>query len=51
MRRACHILGFDDVRDLGFEDNDILVTQDKIEAIADVIRAVKPHLDDHPPPV
>ena len=38
VRRACRILGFDDVRDLGFEDDDILVTQDKIEAIADVIR-------------
>ena len=25
-RRACRILGFDDVRDLGFEDDDILVT-------------------------
>ena len=44
VRRACRILGFDDVRDLGFEDDDILVTQDKIEAIADVIRLVKPDL-------
>ena len=44
VRRACRILGFDDVRDLGFEDDDILVSQDKIEAIADVIRAVKPDL-------
>ena len=44
VRRACRILGFDDVRYRGFEDNDILVTQDKIEAIADVIRAVKPDL-------
>ena len=44
VRRACRILGFDDVRDLGFEDDDILVTQDKIDAIADVIRAVKPDL-------
>ncbi|AWT60894.1 MAG: putative N-acetyl-alpha-D-glucosaminyl L-malate deacetylase 2 [Candidatus Moanabacter tarae] len=43
-RRACRILGFDDVRDLGFEDDDILVTQDKIEAIANVIRTVKPDL-------
>ena len=32
MRKACRILGFDDVRDMGFEDDDILVTQDKIEA-------------------
>ncbi|HNC98454.1 MAG TPA: protein kinase, partial [Myxococcota bacterium] len=39
---ACRILGFEDVRDLGFDDDDILVTQDKIEAIADVIREVKP---------
>ena len=43
-RRACRILGFDDVRDLGFEDDDILVTQDKIEAIADKIREVKPDI-------
>lgn len=42
VRAACRILGFDDIRDLGFEDDDILVTQDKIEAIADVIREVKP---------
>ena len=41
-RKACRILGFDDVRDLGFEDDDILVTQDKIEAIAEAIREVKP---------
>ncbi len=44
VRSACRILGFDDVRDLGFEDDDILVSQDKIEAIADVIRAVKPDI-------
>ncbi len=41
-RRACRILGFEDVRDLGFEDDDILVTQDKIEAIAAAIREIKP---------
>lgn len=41
-RRACRILGFDDLRDLGFEDDDILVTQNKIEAIADAIREIKP---------
>ncbi|MYJ78223.1 MAG: hypothetical protein F4047_08770, partial [Caldilineaceae bacterium SB0670_bin_27] len=44
VRRACRILGFDDVRDLGFEDDDVLVTQDKVEAIAEVIRAVKPDM-------
>jgi 4-oxalomesaconate hydratase len=44
VRNACRIMGYDDVRDLGFEDDDILVTQDKIEAIADVIRAVKPDI-------
>ena len=43
-RRACRILGFDDVRDLGFEDDDILVTQEKIEAIAEAIREVKPDI-------
>lgn len=42
VRGACRILGFDDVRDLGFEDDDILVTQDKIDAIAAMIREVKP---------
>ncbi|MFH1007247.1 MAG: PIG-L deacetylase family protein [Candidatus Latescibacterota bacterium] len=44
VRRACRILGFDDIRDLGFEDDDILVTQDKIEAIAAMIREVKPDI-------
>ena len=41
VRGACWILGFDDVRDLGFEDDDILLTQEKIDAIADMIRQVK----------
>lgn len=41
-REACRILGFDDLRDLEFEDDDILVSQDKIDAIADQIRDVKP---------
>jgi LmbE family N-acetylglucosaminyl deacetylase len=44
VRGACRIMGFDDVRDLGFEDDDILVTQEKIDAIADVIREVKPDI-------
>jgi len=43
-RNACRILGFDDVRDLGFEDDDMLVTQDKIEAIAAMIREVRPDI-------
>ncbi len=43
-RNACRILGFDDIRALGFEDDDILVTQDKIEAIATKIREVKPDI-------
>jgi len=43
-RRACRILGFDDLRDLGFEDDDILVTQDKIEAIAAMIREIRPDI-------
>ena len=42
VRNACRILGFDDVRDLGFEDDDILLTQEKVDAIADMIRQVKP---------
>ena len=44
LRGAYRILGFDDVRDLGFEDDDILLTQEKIDAIADMIRQVKPDL-------
>lgn len=44
VRGAYRILGFDDVRDLGFEDDDILLTQEKIDAIADMIRQVKPDL-------
>ena len=42
VRNACRILGFDDVRDLGFEDDDVLLTQEKVDAIADMIRRVKP---------
>ena len=41
VRGPYRILGFDDVRDLGFEDDDILLTQEKIDAIADMIRQVK----------
>ena len=41
VRGACRILGFDDVPDLGFEDDDILLTQEKIDTIADMIRQVK----------
>ena len=44
VRGACRILGFEDIRDLGFEDDDILVTQDKIDAIAEMIREVKPDI-------
>ena len=44
VRNACRILGFDDVRDLGFEDDDILLTQEKVEAIAEMIRDVKPDI-------
>ena len=44
VRNACRIMGFDDVRDLGFEDDDILVTQEKIEAIANAIRDVRPDI-------
>ena len=43
-RNACRICGFDDVRDLGFEDDDLLLDRPKVEAIADVIRDVKPDL-------
>ena len=43
-RNACRILGFDDIRDLGFEDDDTLLTDDKIDAIADAIRDVKPDI-------
>lgn len=43
-RKACRICGFDDVRDLGFEDDDLLLDKPKVEAIAEVIREVKPDL-------
>ena len=43
-RTACRICGFDDLRDLGFEDDDLLLDRPKVEAIADVIREVKPDL-------
>ncbi|MCD4669840.1 MAG: PIG-L family deacetylase [Actinomycetia bacterium] len=43
-RNACRILGFDDIRPLGFEDDDILVSQDKIEAVATEIRNVRPDI-------
>ncbi len=32
------------MRDLGFEDDDILLTREKIDAIADMIREVKPDI-------
>ena len=44
VRGTCRILGFDDVRDLGFEDDDILLNQEKIDAIADMIRQAKPDI-------
>ena len=43
-RKACAILGLDDVRTLGFEDDEILLTRDMVEAIADVIRDVRPDI-------
>ena len=43
-RKACRICGFDDLRDLGFEDDDLLLDRPKVEAIAQVIRDVKPDL-------
>lgn len=44
VRNACRILGFDDVRGLGFDDDDLLLTQEKINAIADMIREVRPDI-------
>ena len=43
-RTACRLLGFDDLRDLGFEDDDLLLNREKVEAIAEVIREVRPDL-------
>ena len=43
-RRACAILGLEDVRTLGFEDDEILLTRDMVEAIADLIRDVRPDI-------
>ena len=44
VRGACRILGFEDVRDLGFEDDDLFMTQEKARAIAEMIRDVKPDM-------
>ena len=43
-RNACRLLGFEDVRDLGFEDDDTLLSEDKIEAITEAIREIKPDI-------
>ncbi len=43
-RRACAILGLEDIRTLNFEDDEILLTREMVEAIADVIRDVKPDI-------
>jgi LmbE family N-acetylglucosaminyl deacetylase len=43
-RKACAILGLEDIRTLNFEDDDILLTREMVEAIADVIRDVKPDM-------
>ena len=42
VRAACQVLGFEDVRTLGFEDDDILLTRDMVEAVADLIRDMLP---------
>jgi len=43
-RKACAVLGLTDIRALGFEDDDILLTREMVEEIADVIREVKPDI-------
>jgi len=43
-RKACAILGLEDVRTLNFEDDDILLTREMVETIADVIRDVRPDI-------
>lgn len=42
VRKACRVLGFEDVRTLGFEDDEILLTGEMVERIADLIRDVAP---------
>jgi len=44
VRKACEILGLDDVRTLGFDDDEILLTREMVESIADVIRDAAPDL-------
>ncbi len=44
VKRACRILGFDDVRSLGFEDDEMPPTREMCEAIADAIRDIRPDL-------
>lgn len=41
-RRACEILGFGDVRTLGFEDDDVLMSRELVDRLTDVIREVRP---------
>ena len=43
-RAACRILGFDEVRTLGFGDDEQLLTQELLDAIANVIREVRPDI-------
>ena len=44
VRKAAAILGLHDVRTLGFEDDEILLTREMVEAVADVIREVRPDI-------
>jgi LmbE family N-acetylglucosaminyl deacetylase len=44
VRAACRILGFDDVRALGFDDDDYVLTNEMVAAVADTIRDVRPDL-------
>ena len=42
--KACSILGYDDVRLLGFEDDQMVLTEEMVNAVADMIRELRPHV-------
>ena len=42
VKRACAILGFDDIRGLGFQDDAIMLNLEMVDSIADMIRDARP---------
>ncbi|MBM3935050.1 MAG: hypothetical protein FJ319_12250 [SAR202 cluster bacterium] len=44
VRKACNILGFDDIHFLGVDDEVLLVTPETVRRVARLIRKIKPHI-------